>query len=685
MLPVSYDHDPYVFLHRDTCNMLDRSRSDCAAPAVPKKLVCTKRLLMDTIQSQVPKLVFPTPIRPVEIGAPPRRKLGDTLLEAGVVTAEALNEALALAQRTGIRIGQALIHLRYIDEAQLVAFLSAQQGVPFFRHDLHSFNPDAARLLPEELTRRHHALPITADEHHVTVAMLDPLDASARQQLSAALGRPIIPAITTVRDLEQAFEAVYQDEYTHRSTRGLMTSYPHDSAFRVVTQGQKIALGGLLALVVIGLVLRPIELLIGLNTVATLIYLAFTAHRFWLVIRAFSHGSEVPVSAEEVQALDDRDLPLYTILVPVYREANVLPKLMRAISALDYPETKLDVKLLMEANDAETIAAAQALGLPPWVEQVIVPDSLPKTKPKACNYGLIKARGTYVTIYDAEDLPEPDQLKKVVIAFRKLTDDVACVQAKLNYYNRYQNLLTRWFTTEYSMWFDLILPGLDSIRAPIPLGGTSNHFRRNRLEALGGWDPFNVTEDADLGVRLHKAGYRTAIVDSTTFEEANSDTRNWIRQRSRWVKGYIQTWLVHMRSPLRLWRSLGPRAFVDFNLTVGGTALCLLLNPIYWTLTLVWFLTRWQGIEQLFPPSIYYLGVLNLMLGNFAFMYLCILGALRRGYYDLVTYALLVPAYWLLMSIAAWKGLIQLFTRPFYWEKTIHGLDQHASQAKEAA
>jgi cellulose synthase/poly-beta-1,6-N-acetylglucosamine synthase-like glycosyltransferase len=323
------------------------------------------------------------------------------------------------------------------------------------------------------------------------------------------------------------------------------------------------------------------------------------------------------------------------------------------------------------------------LNLPPNFEHVIVPHSFPKTKPKACNYGLIKARGEFVVIYDAEDLPDSDQLKKVVVAFRKVDENVVCIQAKLNYFNRNQNLLTRWFTLEYSMWFDLFLPGLDASGAPVPLGGTSNHFRRVKLEELGGWDPYNVTEDADLGVRMHKAGYKTVLVDSTTLEEANSDVKNWIRQRSRWVKGYIQTWLVHSRHPIALWKSIGTRAFFGFQLTVGGTFFGLLLNPISWFITILWFLTHWGFIQQIFAPPVYYFSLINFLVGNFAFVYMSMAGALRRRYYDMVKYALIIPGYWLLMTIGAWKGMIQLIYKPFFWEKTIHGLDKGAAHKVE--
>jgi cellulose synthase/poly-beta-1,6-N-acetylglucosamine synthase-like glycosyltransferase len=224
------------------------------------------------------------------------------------------------------------------------------------------------------------------------------------------------------------------------------------------------------------------------------------------------------------------------------------------------------------------------------------------------------------------------------------------------------------------MWFDLFLPGLDAAHAPIPLGGTSNHFKREALIEAGAWDPYNVTEDADLGIRMFKRGYRTAIVDSTTYEEANSHMNNWLRQRSRWIKGYIQTWLVHMRNPFKLWREIGTNAFLSFQFVIGGTFFAALANPIYWLLTTLWFLTRWDLIPKMFPGPIFFVGAVCLYIGNFAFAYMNVAGAMRRGYYDMVKYALLSPLYWGLMSIGAWRGFGQLFVKPHFWEKTVHGL-----------
>ena len=605
-----------------------------------------------------------------------RKSLGDLLLEADAINRRQLEEGLELHRRTGVRLGRALISLGYVTQEQMVACLSQQQDIPYFSLSGIDIPEDVARSVPESLARKHGLIPLDREDSAITLAMSNPLDVEAIEAVESATGCRVKPVITTEEDIEGALERVYHSEYLWRSANDLVFRYPEESAIKVLSTWQKIFFLAFLGVSALLVALNPVAYFSTLVILSTIFYVSFSAYKFYLVYKALAYSLEVDVSGEEVAALDDRALPVYTVLVPLYREVEVLPNLLKAIDNLDYPKAKLDVKLLLEGDDEETIAAVRGQQLPAHFKVVIVPNSTPKGKPKACNYGLIHAQGEFVVIYDAEDIPDRDQLKKALVAFRKAPAKIGCIQAKLNYYNRDQNLLTRWFTTEYSMWFDLFMPGLDASNSPVPLGGTSNHFRTSHLQALGAWDPFNVTEDADLGVRMFKAGWKTAIIDSTTYEEANSELYNWIRQRSRWVKGYIQTYLVHMRHPIKLLRAIGPYQFFSFNMVVGGTFFGFLMNPFYWLLTALWFLTRWGVIQQLFPGPVFYIGALGLYFGNFAFTYGNVAGCMRRQYYEMVKYALLSPLYWAFMSVGAWKGFLQLFYRPSYWEKTVHGLYQ---------
>ena len=610
--------------------------------------------------------------------------LGTSLLLAGRITLSQLNSALALAHSSNIRLGRALVHRGFISETELYAFLAHQARLPLFDLSSATLSEEAARLLDPEEERREGLLPLAFSDDQIYLAMVDPLNESGKGSVERALGKRVTPILVSENDFDLAMERLYRDEYLDKSTSELLKRSPEDSAFHVFSSGQLIVFFTFLVISIIWLVWDYVSYLVITNSLISIFYLLFSGYKAIMITNAISSDLEVDVTDEDVDELKDRDLPIYTILVPVYKEAQVLPKLLKRLGEMDYPTAKLDIKILMEAGDQDTIDAYYLSEPPDFIHAVVVPDAQPKTKPKACNYGLIHARGEYLVIYDAEDLPELDQLKKVVAAFRKVPADVVCIQAKLNYYNRAQNVLTQWFTSEYSMWFDLLLPGLDDAHAPIPLGGTSNHFKTFSLIEVGAWDPYNVTEDADLGIRLYKRGYRTRIVDSTTYEEANSRVGNWIRQRSRWIKGYIQTWLVHMRHPFKLMRDIGPRAFFSFQLLIGGTFFSLLVNPIYWLMTSAWYFFRWDLIQLLFPGLIFFIGAICLYIGNFVFTYVNIAGAMRRKYYDMVRVTLFSPAYWALMSIGAWKGFIQLLTKPHYWEKTIHGLNVEENKEQDA-
>jgi cellulose synthase/poly-beta-1,6-N-acetylglucosamine synthase-like glycosyltransferase len=610
----------------------------------------------------------------VRLGIHEHLRIGEMLLLRSIVTPELVEEACAEHRRTGSRVGEILVHNGAVAERDLIGALAEQLQIPLV--DVSDLDPQSLPrdVIPEPLARHLRCVPIGMDERCVYLAIAEPLDNDTIAALREHTHLELRGFLATANSIDELLQRIHGSAYVDAATSELLSRLPEECANRVLSESQRVGIVlGLVASIAL-LVFFPIPTLVAFVGLASLFYTAASFYKFWLMYSALGHEYEVGVSAEEVRELDERGLPRYTILVPLYREANVVPRLVKAIEALDYPKTKLDVRLLCEQEDEETVAVIRSLGLAPHFKLVIVPPSSPQTKPKACNFGLLHADGEIVVIFDAEDRPDPDQLKKIVAAFRKTGPRVTCIQAKLNFFNQEQNLLTRWFSTEYAMWFELILPGLDAQNVPIPLGGTSNHFLRDRLVSLGAWDPFNVTEDADLGIRLHKAGYQTAIIDSTTLEEANSELNNWIRQRSRWIKGYIQTWLVHMRHPVRLFRQLGAGSFISFQLLVGGSFI-FLLNPIFWLLTTVFFFTHAGLIQQVFPSFVFYAAAFQLFIGNFAFMYLNMAGAVERGYFALAKYALFSPLYWGLMSIAAWKGFIQLFTRPFYWEKTEHGLD----------
>jgi cellulose synthase/poly-beta-1,6-N-acetylglucosamine synthase-like glycosyltransferase/glycosyltransferase involved in cell wall biosynthesis len=458
----------------------------------------------------------------------------------------------------------------------------------------------------------------------------------------------------------------------------------HLCALKTFSPAQLAALSFLAVITIVGLYLDALQTLIIVMGVVTFAYFADFWVNLLFIAKSLKNSPEISYSEKELQKIDDAKLPVYTILCPLYKEAAVIPQFAAAMNALDWPKERLEVIFLLEEDDAESICAAKALNLGNHFKIVIVPHSLPKTKPKACNYGLQIAKGQFIVIYDAEDIPEPLQLKKAYQAFCDSPEDIVCMQAKLNFYNTNHNLMTRLFSAEYSLWFDTILPGMQSLNTNIPLGGTSNHFKTDVLRRMHGWDAFNVAEDCDLGARLFKHGYRTAIIDSVTAEEATSRAKSWVRQRSRWIKGYMQTYLVHMRHPIAFIRARGWHAAL-FQLSIGGKPLTMLINPWLWTITLAYFiLYAYVGpaIESLFPSVIFYMAASALVFGNFLAMYYYMIGVAKRGEWYLIKYVFFVPFYWLFLSGASYMALYQLIFKPHFWEKTTHGLHLAAVKIK---
>ena len=444
-----------------------------------------------------------------------------------------------------------------------------------------------------------------------------------------------------------------------------------EQADSTVSNGQRnTCLLLVLGLIIVFLIFPAQPTLLVINSVFTAFFLGSTLYRLYLINMSLRSDNEIHI----IDDMDppDGEWPSYVIQVPLYHEGNAIPHLIESLGNLDYPKDRLTIQLLVEADDQETQAALDKVGVSPPFQIVDIPVSYPRTKPKACNVGLAVAKSDYLVIYDAEDRPDPDQLKKAVIAFSQCADNIACLQAKLNFYNTKRNFLTRCFTAEYAMWFDLCLPGLDALRAPIPLGGTSNHFRLEVLKQLKGWDEYNVTEDCDLGLRLFAQGWQTRILDSMTWEEACPKLRWWIKQRSRWVKGYMQTYLVHTRNLTGLTKKLGVANSFHFHLLVGGSVLAQLLSTFYWILVCVWIFKRPEVIGAFFPGPIFAMAAFCLFVGNFAFVYTCAIACQRRGLGHVMRYTPIMPLYWIIMSLAAWKGALQLIWNPHFWEKTQH-------------
>jgi len=609
--------------------------------------------------------------------SPSDRALGDLLVGRRIITLPQLDEAVALAERWKVRLGDALLSRNWVDPRRYYETYAQQFDLPFV--DLIRDPPDSVLLqaADAEVYALRQTMPWRRRDGRLLVATAEP----GPETVLFARGRwgtEIEFVVVSKFDIVFAVQTAFADALSHRAVFELAEFDPNMSARTVLTSGQMLAAYAFLTAIMIGLAFAPLATLIALNVAISIFYLGNFVFKGVLVSIGGGRSAEIDETvAVEARTLREDELPVFTVLVPMFREAAMLPRLAQALRNLDYPLGKLDIKIVLEAGDHETIEATRTLGLEGVFDIIVVPRSTPQTKPKACNFALRFARGEYLVIYDAEDRPEPDQLRKVVATFRRAPANTACLQCRLNYYNVNENWLTRMFTLDYTLWFDQVLPGLERLGMPIPLGGTSNHFRTDVLRELHAWDPFNVTEDADLGIRIGQKGYRVGVVDSTTFEEASCRPGQWIRQRSRWMKGYMQTLLVHTRRPLHLMRSVGPLGFLGFVFFIGGTVFAGLLNPVFWVFYAIWLIASAANFDPLFPQSLLFLCLFNLLAGNGAFTYLIMLGPIRRGWLNLIPFSFTLLGYWVLISVAAYRGLWQLIRDPFYWEKTQHGLSRH--------
>jgi cellulose synthase/poly-beta-1,6-N-acetylglucosamine synthase-like glycosyltransferase len=412
----------------------------------------------------------------------------------------------------------------------------------------------------------------------------------------------------------------------------------------------------------------PLETLTAIGGTLSLLFFGMVVLRLAAIVLGGPIAPEMPLARHE-----DAALPIYTIIVALYREKRVAQRLIRALARLDYPASKLDIKLVLEADDRETIAALASIDKPPFIETIIAPPGEPRTKPRALNVALPLARGRFTVIYDAEDVPDPRQLRASVASFARLTGEIACLQARLTIDNTDDSWITRLFTIEYAALFDVFNPGLAALGTPVPLGGTSNHFRTSVLKAIHGWDAWNVTEDADLGIRLARLGYRIADLPSSTLEEAPSTLRAWMKQRTRWMKGFMQTSISHTRQPWAVLRQMGFWRFYSGLVLTSGTVLSALTYPVFTGLAILFWLSGLPPVVTVGQRLVHSGSMVLFAFGILAIFIPACVALHRRGLWRLFPWVFLLPLYYGLVSLAAWRGLWELMTDRFRWNKTSHG------------
>ena len=609
----------------------------------------------------------------------------NNMINVGLFTTGKLNQIEQIANEFGYINIKTALNFGFLTRKEYVAFLE-RSGFPLI--DVRNETIDETFVSQCDLLHLNSFLylPIRKDGNgYLMVAAADPLDEKLQGYLEVKFDSKVKMVAASDLDITWKINILRGEYYVKEAVFSLMRKDPSSSGIVTFTDAQLAFIFIFFLFAFVMLSLFFVNAFIFFNLFFSFFFLFAIVFKLYIALQGSRYELHEAVTKEEVKAIENSSLPVYTILLPVYKEDKLIRKLIWNLRSLDYPRGKLDVKLLIEEDDDKTLNAVRNLDFPANFETIVVPYHLPKTKPKACNYGLFFCKGKYLTIYDAEDVPDSDQLKKVVALFRKLPKDFIVLQGALNYFNKNENLLTRMFTLEYSYWFDYMLPGLQSLDVPIPLGGTSNHFKLDKLLELGGWDPFNVTEDADLGVRVFEKRYKVGVVNSTTFEEANNEFFNWIRQRSRWIKGYMQTTLVHMRNPAKLVSKIGWRGFFGFNFFVSLTPITFLIYPVLLAFFLIYLIFDLKNVRVLFPDWVLYISIFNFVAGNALMIYINMLAVFKRRYYELILFALFNPIYWIMHSISAYKGLWQLIYNPFYWEKTNHGLTKVSHSASASA
>jgi glycosyltransferase XagB len=510
--------------------------------------------------------------------------------------------------------------------------------------------------------QRTRVLPLRLCGTALMVAMADPDDIPRLSMLTGHAG-PFIPCLCPASQIDHA---ILRQSGRSMATRAETRVPLQESCRSWGTLRQALLLAAFAALLVIGCVVAPAAIAGVFTTWAVLTLIATSALKCAAIIAATR-----PAPPENPAPIIAR-LPTVSVIVALYAEARIAPRLVRHLGKLDYPKDLLDIVLAVEVDDHITRNALAEAGLPPWMRIVVVPRGALKTKPRALNYALDHCAGSIIGIYDAEDRPAPDQISRVVDRFYQRGPEVACLQGILDYFNPQTNWMARCFTIEYAGWFRLMLPGLQRLGLPIPLGGTTLFFRRNALESLGAWDAHNVTEDADLGMRLVRHGYRTELVETVTMEEANCRPLPWVRQRSRWIKGYMMTYAVHMRSPHLLIAQIGWWRFVGFQVLFLGSLSQAVLVPVLWSFWIKVFGLPHPVADAL--PGWAMWGLIGVfMVAEAITLAMGMIGLSRTQHNVSRWWVPTLHLYYPLAALASYKALWEMVTKPFYWDKTSHG------------
>lgn len=599
-----------------------------------------------------------------------RQPLGRYLVDKGIITQEQLVQALRLQVRLDAPIGEILIAEGWARTDDILDALALQFQLQRADLDYQPPAPVLATLMPRDFWIGNRVVPWMKLGSILLVATARP---DRFEPIRGALAERGLQAIAVLSSETQII-ATLTRQFAAPLAEAASNRVAPEFSCRSWTARSRFPLAMVALVVVLMVLLVPnlgIAVFGGLCVFTLILFTVLKLGGFLTHIASHSILSAphpAPSPGGEGCAL-----PKISVLVPLFREREIAGALVERLGKLTYPKALLDVVLVLEEKDCVTRKALAQSALPTWMRVIEVPaHGGLTTKPRAMNYALDFCRGDIVGVWDAEDAPVPDQLEQVARRFARVDDDVVCLQGVLDFYNPRTNWRARCFSIEYSSWFRIVLPGIARMGLVVPLGGTTLFFRRKELEELGGWDAHNVTEDADLGVRLCRAGYRTEMLETVTYEEANCRAWPWVKQRSRWLKGFMVTYLVHMRHPLQLLRDLGGWRFFGFQAFFLGTLGQFLLAPLVWSLWLTTFGLP-HPIETVLPVQ-GLTAVIALFLAAEALnMTIGLIAVSAAGRRFLMPWVPTMMFYLPLGVLAAYKALYELVLCPFYWDKTQHG------------
>ena len=603
---------------------------------------------------------------------PPQQPLGRYLVNEGIIGAPDLVHALELQCRIDAPIGEILISEGLVSRGDVLAALSRQHNAQLINLDIDPPPHSLAHRLPAALCLQYHAVPWMEMGDTLLVATNRPDRFEKLQTCMGPTGQRMLPVIADHTQIQGHLSRLYGSELAQKAA----TRVPSAESCRtweVNPLSRKIWALGIVAFCLLSLLLAP------LWTITIAMIWAFITLMMSTVLKAAAFWSQMSHKLPDTP--HRREVPLHTfrlprvsVLVPLLKEKEIAGALITRLARLTYPKSLLNVVLVLEQGDTVTRETIARTELPEWISVIEVPEANSlTTKPRALNYALDFCRGSIIGVWDAEDAPEPDQLERVVTRFQQAPANVACLQGILDYYNTRTNWISRCFTIEYATWWRIILPGIARLGFVIPLGGTTLFFRRDILEKLCGWDAHNVTEDADLGVRLARHGYVTELLPTVTYEEANCRAWPWVRQRSRWLKGFLITWCVHMRNPAALLRDLGWKRFLGVQTLLLATFSQFACAPLLWSFWLALFGVQ-HPVEVTLGAPVMWAMVGFFVAAEILSLTISMVAVSGRDHRHLIGWVLTTPFYFPMGALAAYKGLHEFIVSPFFWDKTEHGV-----------